>query len=52
MISLLGNVCRAEDGAILLHAHASLGLPDFTLRGGHLFRAVIRPTCGLKLWRL
>lgn len=47
--ALTGNVSRVEDGSALVHAHAVLSLRDMTTRGGHLFRAVIEPTCEIYL---
>ena len=44
VISLLGNVTR-KDGKPYLHLHISLGMPDMTVRGGHLSRCRISGTC-------
>lgn len=49
IISLTGNVSRLEDGKSLLHAHAAFSLKDMSVRAGHLFRAVVEPTCELYL---
>ncbi|MCX5797680.1 MAG: DUF296 domain-containing protein [Elusimicrobia bacterium] len=49
IISLSGNVSRIEDGSVLVHAHAALSLKDMSMRGGHLFRAVVMPTCEITL---
>ncbi len=49
IVSLTGNVSRVEDGSVLVHAHAALSLKDMSMRGGHLFRAVIMPTCEISL---
>jgi len=45
IISLNGNASRVEDGQAFVHLHAALGLKDMSVRAGHLFRAVIEPTC-------
>ena len=43
VVSLIGNV--ALDGeAPKIHAHAVVGLPDGTTRGGHLLEAWVEPT--------
>jgi len=49
IISLNGNVSRLEDGQAFLHCHAALSLPDMSVRAGHLFGAVVDPTCELYL---
>jgi hypothetical protein len=49
IVSLLGNVARTEDGKAFVHPHIALGLHDFTMRGGHLFRAIAHPTCEIVL---
>jgi len=37
VISLEGNISMAENGAeVVIHAHCVLGLPDYSLIGGHL----------------
>ncbi len=37
VISLEGNISMAENGEdIVIHAHCVLGLPDYSLIGGHL----------------
>ncbi|WP_107689525.1 PPC domain-containing DNA-binding protein [Coprothermobacter proteolyticus] len=37
VISLEGNISTAENGEdIVIHAHCVLGLPDYSLIGGHL----------------
>lgn len=40
LISLTGNLSWLSDGAPWVHFHAALGLPDFSVVGGHLFEAV------------
>ncbi|MBQ9308381.1 MAG: DNA-binding protein [Clostridia bacterium] len=42
--SILGNVTR-KDGEVYLHLHINLGLPDTTVRGGHLNLCRISGTC-------
>ncbi|HAM37068.1 MAG TPA: hypothetical protein DEB40_09835 [Elusimicrobia bacterium] len=49
IISLTGNVSRVEDGQAFMHAHAALSLKDMSVRAGHLFRAVVDPTCEIYL---
>lgn len=44
VLSLTGDLARADDGAVALHAHVVLGLRDGTTRGGHLLSATVRPT--------
>ena len=44
VVSLVGNVTRAEDGAPIAHVHAVLGRADGTTLGGHLFEGVVGPT--------
>jgi uncharacterized protein len=45
LVSLIGNVTEDGAGKPALHAHASLGFPDFSVRGGHLVEATACPTC-------
>jgi predicted DNA-binding protein with PD1-like motif len=49
IISLNGNISRVEDGQAFVHAHVALSLRDMSVRAGHLFRAVINPTCEITL---
>lgn len=44
VLSIIGDVARAEDGSPKVHAHAVLGLPDGSTRGGHLLHGLVRPT--------
>jgi predicted DNA-binding protein with PD1-like motif len=44
VITLVGDMIEDEKGKTSLHAHAVLGLPDGTTRGGHLQAAAVRPT--------
>ena len=48
-LSLIGDVAVDDDGLPSLHAHAVLGLSDGTTRGGHLLRAIVRPTLEVTL---
>jgi len=43
-LSLLGDVALGDDGQASLHIHAVVGLRDGSTRGGHLLKAVVRPT--------
>ena len=43
LLSLSGNVVSV-DGKAFMHAHATLGLADLTVLGGHLFAAVVAVT--------
>lgn len=43
VVTLLGDIAIAE-GRPKVHAHAVMGLPDGTTRGGHLLRGTVRPT--------
>jgi len=42
-LSLIGDICL-KDSEPQIHAHAVVGLPDASTRGGHLIRGVVRPT--------
>lgn len=42
---LVGNLGRLADGEPALHVHATIGGPDFTTRGGHLFAGRAGATC-------
>ncbi len=43
--AMVGNLGRFEDETPALHVHATLGGPDFTTRGGHLFAGRAGATC-------
>jgi predicted DNA-binding protein with PD1-like motif len=43
VLSLLGNITLA-DGQPKVHAHAVVGLPDGSTRGGHVLEAHVWPT--------
>jgi uncharacterized protein len=49
---LVGNLARFEDGAPALHVHATIGAPDFSTRGGHLFAGRAGATCEVFLRNL
>lgn len=44
VLNLTGNIARGQDGDRLVHAHVTLGRPDYTTFGGHLVEAVVGPT--------
>ncbi len=46
IVSLVGDVTGPAPGRDrpMVHLHAALAAADSTLRGGHLFEAVVRPT--------
>jgi len=48
VLSLLGNITLA-DGQPKVHAHAVVGLPDGSTRGGHVLEAHVWPTLELFL---
>ena len=48
LLSLIGDVALAE-GKPQVHAHLVVGRSDGTAHGGHLLKAVVRPTCELIL---
>jgi hypothetical protein len=48
-LSVVGDIVMGEDGVPALHAHAVLGLSDGGTRGGHLLRAIVRPTLEVTL---
>lgn len=43
-LSLVGDIAAGDDGKPSLHIHAVVGLSDGTTRGGHLLKAIVRPT--------
>ncbi len=49
ILSMTGNVSRAEDGRAHVHCHVVLGDRDMRASGGHLFLGVAEPTCELVL---
>jgi predicted DNA-binding protein with PD1-like motif len=48
LLSLIGDVALKDDGPVV-HAHAVIGKRDGTAHGGHLQRAIVRPTCEVVL---
>lgn len=48
LLSLIGDIAL-RGGEPVVHAHAVIGKKDGTAHGGHLLRALIRPTCELVL---
>lgn len=44
LLSLIGDVAL-EDGEPQVHAHVVVGRRDGSAHGGHLQKAVVRPTC-------
>jgi predicted DNA-binding protein with PD1-like motif len=44
VLSLIGDVAMTEKGEPGVHAHTVLGLPDGSVRGGHLIEATVWPT--------
>lgn len=47
--SLVGDVGRTEDGAVVVHVHCVLGRRDGSALTGHLMEGVVRPTLELFL---
>jgi len=43
IVSLTGNIARIDDEPVI-HAHVALGLPDFSILGGHLVEGTISVT--------
>ncbi|HVN94032.1 MAG TPA: PPC domain-containing DNA-binding protein [Terracidiphilus sp.] len=46
LLSLIGDVAL-KDGEPQIHAHLVVGRRDGTAHGGHLLKAIVRPTCEL-----
>ena len=44
LLSLIGDIAL-DKGKPAVHAHAVIGKKDGTAHGGHLLKAVVRPTC-------
>jgi predicted DNA-binding protein with PD1-like motif len=44
LISVQGNIGYAEDGELILHAHACVAREDGSVLGGHLLKAVANTT--------
>jgi predicted DNA-binding protein with PD1-like motif len=49
VLMLAGDVALQEDGQPKVHAHGVVGTSDGSARGGHLARAIVRPTLELIL---
>lgn len=49
VLSLLGDVSLAPNGAPQVHAHVVVGQADGSAHGGHLLRATVRPTLEVML---
>lgn len=49
LLSLLGDIARDPEGKIAVHAHAVVARRDGRAYGGHLRRAIVRPTCEVVL---
>jgi uncharacterized protein len=52
VLSLVGDVSLAPDGRPQVHAHVVVGKADGTAHGGHLLRAIVRPTLEVILTEL
>lgn len=48
LLSMIGDVAQ-KDGQPAVHAHVVIGKKDGTALGGHLQRAIVRPTCEVVL---
>lgn len=48
LVALNGNITLKE-GLPFVHVHAALGGEDFSLKGGHLFEAVVAVTCEITI---
>ncbi len=44
LVSLLGDIA-SKDGTPAVHAHLAIARQDGTVHGGHLQKAIVRPTC-------
>jgi hypothetical protein len=44
VLNLSGNIAKGEDGERIVHAHVTLGRPDYTTLGGHVVQATAGPT--------
>jgi predicted DNA-binding protein with PD1-like motif len=44
VLNLTGNIAKGEDGERIVHAHVTLGRPDYTTLGGHVVEAAVGPT--------
>lgn len=41
LVSLTGNLAWADDGKPIAHVHVALGLPDYSVVGGHLVEGTV-----------
>ena len=48
LLSMIGDIAL-EDGKPQVHAHLVVGQRNGTAKGGHLLKALVRPTCELIL---
>ena len=48
LLSLIGDIAL-KDGKPQVHAHATVGRRDGKAFGGHLLKAIVRPTCEIIL---
>jgi predicted DNA-binding protein with PD1-like motif len=44
VLNLSGNIAKGEDGERIVHAHVTVGRPDYTTMGGHVVEATVGPT--------
>jgi len=44
LLSMIGDIAL-KDGKPQIHAHVVVGRSDGTAHGGHLIKAIVRPTC-------
>jgi len=49
VLMLAGDIAWKEDGEPVIHAHVVVGRQDGSTRGGHLKKAIVRPTLELVL---
>ena len=49
VVSLMGDIAKGDDERPSLHAHAMLGRRDGSAKGGHLQKAIVRPTLEVKI---
>jgi predicted DNA-binding protein with PD1-like motif len=47
VLNLSGNISRGADGEHIVHAHVTVGGPDYTALGGHVVEATVGPTLEL-----
>ena len=48
LLSLIGDIALKDEKPVV-HAHVVVGKKDGTAHGGHLIKAVVRPTCEIIL---